>query len=118
MRGMHHGRCGNHWPLKRQVRRCDKVARNTGGVRVDTNKTNGTAPIDFESLVTRCLGDPQFAKAMLHLFATQAPEMVQAIEQSLSADDAVKAAKAAHALNGAAANLSAQPLCEVVAQIE
>ncbi|HEV7301786.1 MAG TPA: Hpt domain-containing protein [Tepidisphaeraceae bacterium] len=85
---------------------------------METAANNANAPIDFESLVTRCLGDPQFAKAMLHLFATQAPDMVQAIEQALADGDATRAARAAHALKGSTANLSATSLSAVVAQIE
>jgi HPt (histidine-containing phosphotransfer) domain-containing protein len=75
-------------------------------------------PIDFDSLVQRCMSDSQFARAMLLMFAEQAPLMVNDLRAGLTAGDAARAAKAAHTIKGSAANVSAQQLSACAAAIE
>lgn len=65
-------------------------------------------PIDRPSLVNRCMGDASFAGLILGKFQARANEMVVAIEKAIAAGDIVGAGRAAHALKGAAANLSAE----------
>jgi HPt (histidine-containing phosphotransfer) domain-containing protein len=83
-----------------------------------TDPARDRPPIDFGSLVQRCMGDPRFAQAMLAMFAQQAPPMVRDLRSHLAAGDVARAASVAHALKGSAANVSAQPLSEAAAAIE
>ena len=73
-------------------------------------------PIDRPSLVARCMDDADFTCMILGKFGAQLGEMVARIEAA--AGDAAAAGRAAHALKGAAANLSAGSLTAVAGAIE
>ncbi len=75
-------------------------------------------PIDQPSLVARCMGDAGFACLILGKFQARSGEMVAAVERAVAAGDAAAAGRAAHALKGAAANLSAEGVRVVAQAIE
>ena len=73
-------------------------------------------PIDLPSLLQRCGGRSELAARLLAAFAAQLPGQVAAVQDA--ADDPTQLARAAHALKGTAANLSALPLAEAAAAVE
>jgi Amt family ammonium transporter len=83
----------------------------------DGTVEHATALIHLESLLERCLGDAGFCREVLLEFVARAGDSRRAL-----ADAATTGGKglsrAAHALKGAAANLSAQRLCHAAGQLE
>ncbi len=75
-------------------------------------------PLHVESFLERCLGDAEFCQRILQQFAERSPAQRGAIDQALAASDATALASAAHALKGAAANLSATGLREAASRLE
>ncbi|HEY7119217.1 MAG TPA: response regulator, partial [Tepidisphaeraceae bacterium] len=75
-------------------------------------------PIDVESLLPRCMGNVAFLERMLNKFRDQSAATLEQIVTGLSVRDAAATARAAHALKGAAANLSADAVRAVAGQIE
>ena len=75
-------------------------------------------PLHVESFLERCLGDAEFCEQILQQFAERAPAQRGAIDQAFAAGDAAALASAAHALKGAAANLSATGLREAAGRLE
>jgi HPt (histidine-containing phosphotransfer) domain-containing protein len=71
-----------------------------------------------EELLGRCLGDPEFVELILIAFRDRAGAMMQQLEDALAANDANLAARAAHGIKGAAANLSASTLRDLAAELE
>ena len=76
------------------------------------------APIDLPSLLERCMGDMAFVETILKKFEEQALATLGALSECVAAGNAPEAARKAHALKGAAANLSAEPLRAAAAQLE
>ncbi len=75
-------------------------------------------PIEFESLLARCMGDKDFTREMLGLFRTQFSQNLAALEVGIAAGDTEAVRKSAHAMKGSAANLSAAPLSKLCAAVE
>jgi len=76
------------------------------------------AVVDFESLLKRCLGNRDLPKKLLAKFHARLPEELSQIASAVTAGDSALVASLAHRLKGAAANLSAEPLREVAAELE
>lgn len=74
--------------------------------------------IDYESLLIRCVGNDDLAKRVLSKFDRSAQVELEHLEEGLVALDADTVAKRAHALKGAAANLSANSVRDIAATIE
>jgi CheY-like chemotaxis protein len=74
--------------------------------------------LDLDALLRRCSGDAGLADRLFNKFQNQGADYVARIEESLGRDDTDKAADSAHAIKGAAANLSAEALREVAARLE
>ena len=85
---------------------------------VPPNTVTCVPPIDRASLVERCMGDPTFAGLILGKFHARAGEMLAAVERAVAAADAAAIGRAAHALKGAAANLSAEGVRAAAQAIE
>ena len=75
-------------------------------------------PIEFESLLARCMGDKGFTREMLGLFREQFAQNLAVLEANLASGDIEAARRTAHAMKGSAANLSAAPLSNLCAAIE
>jgi HPt (histidine-containing phosphotransfer) domain-containing protein len=80
--------------------------------------TTQPEPIDVVSLLDRCMSDSAFAVEMLGLFAGQTPTLLAEVEAALAAGDTVKTAKAAHAIKGSAANMSAEAVRAAALRVE
>jgi Amt family ammonium transporter len=75
-------------------------------------------PINRDVLVARCMGNLQFAESLLTDFAGDLPDRVDQILRSAHDRDGAAAAKAAHALKGAAGIIAAEPVRAMAAKIE
>jgi Amt family ammonium transporter len=83
----------------------------------DGTVEHATALIHLESLLERCLGDAGFCREVLLEFAARAGDSQRALADAATTGEN-GLSRAAHALKGAAANLSAQRLCHAAGQLE
>ena len=74
--------------------------------------------LDLDALLARCMGDSAVAERILAKFQRRLPDDLIQIETSVLAGEAERVASLAHALKGAAANLSAVALREAAARLE
>ena len=75
-------------------------------------------PIDSKGLVTRCLGNLEFALSLLADFEKELPDCHTRIIQRLAASETQAAADAAHFLKGAASTVKAEAVRALAADIE
>jgi Amt family ammonium transporter len=76
------------------------------------------SPIDLDALLERCLGDANFCRRILEKFSGRIDEQLSEIQQAAEARRAPDLKLKAHALKGAAANLSADGLWACAAELE
>jgi signal transduction histidine kinase/DNA-binding response OmpR family regulator/HPt (histidine-containing phosphotransfer) domain-containing protein len=76
------------------------------------------SPIDLASLTKRCMGNRKIAAKALGKFDNSVPQDVTLLDESIRRKDAKAAAAAAHKLKGAAANLSAEGIRRISAELE
>jgi PAS domain S-box-containing protein len=74
--------------------------------------------IDYESLLERCMGDPQLVAKMAGKFDLRSRQVWEQLSTEFKAGNAAETARLAHSMKGTAANLSAIRLAELAAQIE
>ncbi len=74
--------------------------------------------LDYAALVHRCMDKVELAQRVLTKFIQTTEPTVQSLDASLTAGDAATAARHAHSLKGASANISAEPLRAVCAEME
>jgi HPt (histidine-containing phosphotransfer) domain-containing protein len=78
-----------------------------------------TPPVfDAEALRGRAYGDTAVMGAIIDLFLTHAPDLLDAIEASIADSDATALRATAHALKGAAANLGAARVADAASSLE
>jgi len=77
-----------------------------------------TPPIDRDSLITRLGGDEQLLIEVIRVFLDDCPSRLAAIKAAVDSRDAERIRTTAHALKGAAANLSAQRLFDAAGTLE
>lgn len=77
-----------------------------------------TAALDLEALMERCSGNREFVGRMLNKLRSRVPGDVREIEQAWKNGDAPATRRAAHALCGAAGNLSAIGLQQAARTLE
>jgi Amt family ammonium transporter len=75
-------------------------------------------PIDYDSLLARCLNDATLLAQVATKFRDRSRLTWEQIQRAALAGDAQETARLAHAIKGSAANLSAVRLSNVAAQIE
>jgi CheY-like chemotaxis protein len=75
-------------------------------------------PIAVEQLMERCLGNADFCKRILDKFATRSVEQLAEIRGAVERRDSSELKLKAHALKGAAANLSADSMRTMAATLE
>jgi len=76
------------------------------------------APVDCQAMLERLGGDPELFADVARLFLEFCPAGMLAIRTALDGGDAEALRRAAHALRGAAANLSANALCDAAQELE
>jgi HPt (histidine-containing phosphotransfer) domain-containing protein len=77
-----------------------------------------TAPVDYATLLERLGGDVELVVDVTRLFLEFCPAGVSAIRTAIDNHDAGGIMTTAHALKGAAANLSADALCDAAQTLE
>jgi len=75
-------------------------------------------PIDVDSLLERCVNDAAFCRRILEKFSGRVETQLGEIQQAVAAHDPAELKMKAHALKGAAANLSANGLWACAAELE
>ncbi len=81
-------------------------------------ETLADAPLDLTALSRRCLGKQDLVERLVANFIDSLPRMAIVIEEAVYDDRYEEAAKQAHSLKGAAANLSALCLQQVAGDLE
>lgn len=74
--------------------------------------------LDLGDLLSRCLGNVEFAQRILGKFQERCDEDVEALEKAVFDGDAEAIARLAHRLKGASANASAMGLQKHASEIE
>jgi HPt (histidine-containing phosphotransfer) domain-containing protein len=78
-----------------------------------------TLPVfDAEALRRRAYGDSAVMGAIIDLFLTHAPDLLDAIELSIADSNATALRATAHTMKGAAANLGAARVADAAATLE
>jgi len=80
--------------------------------------TVAAVPVDRDSLLARLGGDEQLLVDVVRIFLDDCPTRLAAIKAAVDSRDAEQIRTTAHALKGAAANLSAQGLFEAAGKLE
>jgi two-component system sensor histidine kinase/response regulator len=75
-------------------------------------------PLDLAALERRCMGDAAFARRILKKFAARLEDDITRIEGCLTREDSDEGRAEAHALKGAAGNVSAIGLQRAAASLE
>jgi signal transduction histidine kinase/DNA-binding response OmpR family regulator len=76
------------------------------------------APVDRDGLMERLGGDEQLLSEVIRVFLDDCPARLAAIKAAVDCRDAERIRTSAHALTGAAANLSAQGLFDAARMLE
>jgi len=74
--------------------------------------------IELPELLQRCMGNKDCAASVLEKFLEQLPESARRLADAIASGEAAEAARLAHTLRGAAANLAAPGLRDAVTEIE
>ncbi len=80
--------------------------------------TDDPPPVDLESLQERCLGSREVAARALNLFDTGLARDFGVLADAVLKGDARSVAAKAHAIKGAAANVSAEPIRRLASELE
>ena len=75
-------------------------------------------PVDLDTLQRRCMGNRKLAAKALSKFDENMNQEISALVQSVRQGDAKLAAASAHKMKGAAANVSAESVRRIVAELE
>jgi two-component system sensor histidine kinase/response regulator len=81
-------------------------------------QTEQRCPFDYAALLQRCMGNRPFMQRMIGKFRNRLASDLEQIEHSFARGDALEVRRLAHALKGAAANLSAEKLQVAAANLE
>jgi Amt family ammonium transporter len=76
------------------------------------------APLDMPSLLERCLGSSDLANKVLRLFSDQVGKEVSRLEHNLQEGNLENFCRVAHTVKGCAANVSAEPVRAIAAELE
>jgi len=74
--------------------------------------------LNYEELLTRCMGNIEFAERVLDKFQLSFGQDLENLETGLESEDAEAVAMVAHRLKGASASVGAPCLCQRAAEIE
>ncbi len=83
-----------------------------------TSESSRAAVLDLDGLQRRCMGNIELVQRVLSAFQQRLPEELQALDEVLEVGDAKQVARVAHRIKGASANVSAEGLRQVAAEIE
>ena len=96
-----------------------KTRSNASAGESSFSKSVSEVPVfDRAGLVARLMGDEGLADRVLNRFLATTPEQIESLRQSLTSGDAAAANRTAHAIKGAASNISAEQLRQVAFELE
>jgi HPt (histidine-containing phosphotransfer) domain-containing protein len=75
-------------------------------------------PITFEELLSRCLGELEFAQTVLANFVSTCEPQLEGLRSDLEKNDWDSLSRKVHRLKGTAATIAARPLRESLEQLE
>jgi Amt family ammonium transporter len=75
-------------------------------------------PIDMATFLGRCFGNKKIASKILAMFQTQVGKNIEALQSEIAAGNADQLRRSAHTLKGCAANISAEPIRQLAAELE
>jgi HPt (histidine-containing phosphotransfer) domain-containing protein len=75
-------------------------------------------PLDLEDGLARAGGELEFYRELLDLLLEDVPPRIGELRSAIGAGDPERVARTAHAIKGAAANLSAHPLRDAAYKLE
>jgi len=81
-------------------------------------ETAPAEPIDYPTLLRRCLNRQELAARLVHKLTAQADQDVQVMVAAARQNDAAALAASAHRLKGASANVAAEGLRRLAAELE
>jgi len=81
-------------------------------------ETAPAEPIDYPTLLRRCLNRQELAARLVHKLTAQADQDVQVMVAAARQNDAAALAASAHRLKGASANVAAESLRRLAAELE
>jgi len=94
------------------------VAVEGGPVKVDSVEPAGPEIFDRAALLDRLDGDAELLEQILQVFIADCASRLTAVDAALAAGSAQDLAAAAHAIKGAALNMSAHRLADVASALE
>lgn len=80
--------------------------------------TPANAPLNYEQLLARCLGNIEFADRILNKFQQRFGDDLDLLQQACDSANAEHVALVAHRLKGTTATVAADGLREIIAEIE
>ncbi|MBL9136719.1 MAG: response regulator [Verrucomicrobiales bacterium] len=83
-----------------------------------SSSLDGSPVIDTEDLLERTMGDREFARDVSRTFLQTAPDQLAHLETLIRSGQAAEAAREAHSIKGAAANIGATALSRAAAELE
>lgn len=85
----------------------------------DSTRPSASFPVfDREEVRSRLMGDDALMRAVFDAFRSDLPRQLSALRQAVAASDHQEAARLAHALKGAAANVGGQQAQQLAGQME
>jgi HPt (histidine-containing phosphotransfer) domain-containing protein len=83
-----------------------------------TDRLQSAAPVELEELLARCVGNMDFVERVLGRFITCFGDDIHRLERCFRSQELEELARIAHAMKGAAANIAAHRLEDLIAEIE
>jgi two-component system sensor histidine kinase/response regulator len=96
---------------------CDLPADENGALAPDPAEAN-QVPIDVPALLRRCRGKADLIKRLLDKFAETVGAQVEELKSGVTSADWEQVSRVAHTIKGASANLSADQVSAVAAELE
>ncbi len=75
-------------------------------------------PLKFDELLTRCMGEVEFAQKILREFLDSSEPLLDQIGSSIEQDSVQEAARTVHRLKGTAATVAAKPFLHALVELE
>ncbi len=80
--------------------------------------TSGAPPVDYPSLLHRCMGKKDLASRLLQKFGAQCQTDLQELASAIEQNDSGKVRMVAHRIKGSSANVSAEAVRESAGRLE
>jgi len=82
------------------------------------NQPPAQQPLKFDELLTRCMGEVEFAQKIIRDFLDSSGPLLDEIGDSIAESSVQKAARTVHRLKGTAATVAAKPFLNSLVELE